>query len=522
MRKSTDQNESGDADKSAQQALAYRTTPPLAGLAFCFLTLLIIIAYLPTVISLHQRWLKFDQTYSHGYGVAGILIYFLWSRRAELFTQTSKPQLLLLLPLFAGAALAITAQLSHTAVITQLLLPALLWLSFSTVFGLTSGWRLLPYLALLYFAIPVWSVISPYLQQLTVTVSGLFLSLFNISAFIQDSYVHISEGTFHIASGCSGLNYFLVSLLTAALYSLEFRLSTKHSLLLFSMAALLAIISNWIRVTSLIVLGHMAGLSHPLILDHAFHGWLINGFFIVLLFIFASRHLPEGKLKNRVIENTQEKHRQLPLAFGAFFSVALILIMPLYIGIIAKALSPALIPAFEQYDVNTSINDNTRHLKGWKIKHSDKNSWHPELKNADFSIGQRWFNGYESIDVSITGYLAQAQGKELINSGNIIFSPQWQSIVENNKHEYSNAIVQSGTGQRYAIRYWFQLGKKTASSTLEVKLLSALSNLTGISNGAFVLIQTPCVADCDQASTLLDSKHALIKGYIDHKVLGVD
>jgi exosortase len=172
----------------------------------------------PTFLSLGERWLKFDESYSHGFLVLFISLYLCagtWKRIKPVpgfYWPWLIPLVISALIYMAGDVLLIEAFQQFALV--PLILSGLMALL---------GWRqALPFvvpIGLLVFTLPFWDYLSWSLQVMTVAVNQFMLSWFDIEFIVEGVFVYFpGVGAFEIAEGCSGLRYFLVGVTLALLY----------------------------------------------------------------------------------------------------------------------------------------------------------------------------------------------------------------------------------------------------------------------------------------------------------------
>lgn len=134
------------------------------------------------------------------------------------------------------------------------------------------------------FLIPMWGFVSDVLQELSIAMVTLLLQYTNIPIYVNDQYISIPAGTFEIADGCSGLRYIMVSLAISSLYISLYIHKLKPALLFISLAIVGALITNWLRITSLIMIGQYTNMTSDLIENHNNFGWYIYIPFLFLLF----------------------------------------------------------------------------------------------------------------------------------------------------------------------------------------------------------------------------------------------
>lgn len=241
----------------------------------------------PILAGIAERWVKWDEAYSHGLILFAVCLYLTVQklRRVRPVAGFYWPWLV---PLVLSAVLyGIGGMLRIEAVQQVMLLPIL----FSGLL-VQWGWRqTIPFLipiGLIVFAIPFWDYLAWYLQLITVAVNQLFLSQLGINFVVEGVFVYFPGiGAFEIAHGCSGLRYLLVGLTLTFLYS-ELNLATVRArIALISFGAILALVANWVRVFVIIHTGYATKMTSSLVNHHDTFGWWVFAATLVPVFVFA-------------------------------------------------------------------------------------------------------------------------------------------------------------------------------------------------------------------------------------------
>ncbi|MEW9798969.1 exosortase [Alteromonas sp. CYL-A6] len=223
-----------------------------------------------------------DGTYSHAFLIPFISAYLVYlsvnEHRLQFRRSPSLAWLILtfiacgLLYLTAKAQISLGYWMSWLMVMCTLPLVVFRF-SLATVFPL----------GYLIFLLPVWGTLSALLQSLSVLVVSNMMQLTGIPVFVEGVYVQIPEGTFEIADGCSGLRYMIVSLAIASIYNFMFVRQTSGAVKLFLLAIAGALVTNWVRIAALIVIGHVTDMQSSLMEDHNMFGWYL---YIPFMFLF--------------------------------------------------------------------------------------------------------------------------------------------------------------------------------------------------------------------------------------------
>lgn len=141
----------------------------------------------------------------------------------------------------------------------------------------------------LVFLLPIWGVLTPYLQQLSTLTVSYIMGLSGIPIYVEDNFISIPSGVFEIAGGCSGLRYLIVSLSISCLFIFLNIRKYSYALIFIFIAILGALLTNWIRITALIVIGHFTNMESELMQNHNNFGWYLYIPFMISLFYFGQK-----------------------------------------------------------------------------------------------------------------------------------------------------------------------------------------------------------------------------------------
>src|SRR5262249_32198114 len=111
---------------------------------------------------------------------------------------------------------------AESAMGQQILLTPILAVSVFAALGPRVARPLMPPLMALWFAIPVWDLLLPVLQSMSVYVSSALLRVLGVPVVIHGAHVSIPDGQFDILYGCSGKRDLAAA--TALAYLMVFRL----------------------------------------------------------------------------------------------------------------------------------------------------------------------------------------------------------------------------------------------------------------------------------------------------------
>lgn len=255
------------------------TLLPLAGIFLLFFLAN------PSIIADLRSYSFDDGTYSHAYLLPFVMVFLYWRAwKQQQLVLEWRPLFFLL---FAVSLLCfLILQLAQQNILSRLLLPLVV------IFALVSIYRpnasvIVP-ASLLWFITPIWMALNGVLQKISVVTVSEIMRWTHVPTFVEGNFVHIPAGTFEIADGCSGLRYFIVSLALSVIFSFLNLKRLRSILIFFTIAIVGSLVTNWIRIVLLILIGDYTEMQSSLMEDHNTFGWYLYVPFIALLFYFGS------------------------------------------------------------------------------------------------------------------------------------------------------------------------------------------------------------------------------------------
>ncbi len=401
------------------------------------------VALLDPARRLLALWLD---SYEYGHGPVVVLAsaYLLWLRRDAFRAETPRPDLR---GLVATAALMAAWFVSRTLGIVlgeQLVLVLLLLSVTYTVLGprVTAVARL-PVLYLI-FAIPVWSEIGPTLQSYTAEVSTELARTLGVPIYLEGLYMTIPAGQFVVAETCSGLRYLLAALSLGGFYALLNLHTAWARMVLLLVCAALGVVFNWVRVVTIVLIGHHSQMQSPLVKDHIGFGWVL--FLVaVVATLLAGRLLErlEGEPAPRPAPTPGPAPATRALLAAAAISAGLVLGPAFSADRVLRAtdpVAPIALPA--RLDAG-----------GWsRVALPDPPPWRPEFHDADAQLLARYQRDGQWVDVYVAYYAVQRQDAEVVNDRNILYDRDvWRRFA----HEIVETRVAAADGLPMA-EYWLR------------------------------------------------------------------
>jgi len=261
-----------------------------------FILVIFIALFLSTFQELYERWIKWDESLSHGLLVNGIFVFLIyktlpWNRESN----KKILQLAILILLASSSLIWLIAKLTNISIIEQSSLIIMFALLCAACFGMRTAYNLRLLLILPFFTIPIWDQLIDSLVNLSGYVVGLWVQLSNIPAIIEGNSIMIPYGHIVIADGCSGLRYLEIALSLGFIISLLNNYNEKQLLPTLIIAGIMGLVANWLRIFILVLVGYFSKMQSSLMSNHEYFGWALFAILCLPAIYFAPVHKAELK-----------------------------------------------------------------------------------------------------------------------------------------------------------------------------------------------------------------------------------
>jgi exosortase len=168
-----------------------------------------------------------------------------------------------------------------------LLLPVLILLAALTAFGSDVTRLIVVPVGFLYFAVPAWDLLAAPLQRLTVWVVSWAAPAIGVPATISGTMVLLpGHMQFEVTPACSGSGFFMEGLAVAVLLGELEHAGLGRRLRLIASMTILSLVTNWVRVLTLIQIGYTTQMRHVLVSQyHVMFGYVL---FVLVLVAFVA------------------------------------------------------------------------------------------------------------------------------------------------------------------------------------------------------------------------------------------
>lgn len=279
----------------------------LAGVLLFFLGILPIFPYSAGKDLVGWTWRAWNtkNDFIHGWAIPPLFVAFVCMAWDTMKKEPVRPMLLGLVPVLFGLLLYVIAARTLQPRIALIGMPFLIVGGVSFVFGWRVARHMLFPAFFWYFAIPV-----PGIQQATnflqvaVTEScyhvGIFVGMDLVNTGSEIRSATNQWDTLDIAAGCSGIRSLMALVMISAIYAYYTQKELWKKALLFACALPLALVANFFRIFTIIVLAEM-GYSH--FAAGAWHDWagLLFFFPIALSGLFLIDRILNWKSHKKVV-----------------------------------------------------------------------------------------------------------------------------------------------------------------------------------------------------------------------------
>ena len=460
----------------------------------------------PTLYALHGRWSSLDEAYAHGYLIVGLAVYFLWLQRERLRHAQAESEHRWLPALAALAAAWSTAQIVGVELAGELVLPLLAVVAVYVLAGRAVAAIVAFPLAMIYVGVPIWEDLfgTPLRKATTFVTYNLLDSFAPYPVHLSDYTLSFPGGGIVVADSCSGLSFFLTSITIGLAFGyLNFdSVARRAGYLLLCVA--LGILSNWVRVTSLAVIGEYTQMQSTLFTEsHFMFGWYMFAAAMVLMLWIGNRMSDPLPAEAPTTEVPDSGHGQSATSRTA--------VTTLVLTILAMAIGPAISWGVQSLPMRAVPAPNTP--AGFVHVDADVTPWHGYFQSSAQVTTAVWGDD-PAVQLTLAHYPAQTQGNEVVYYQNRLDDEEAWTIAENGSpptdvvrslpHAVSETTLRSAGNQKLLVWHWNQMGPYTSLGRVRSKVAQLRSMLVDRrSDGNFVALSLTCEEDCTSARARL-------------------
>ncbi|OMH25663.1 exosortase [Motiliproteus sp. MSK22-1] len=441
-----------------------------------------------------------DGTYSHAFLMPPVFLYLIYEAHARGRLRFNDGLPLAVLAAFILVTLLYLAAYSaQIAILYRVLFPLSVLLAMFLLFRPSIAVAM-P-VVVIWFVFPIWGVLTAPLQGMSVSAVNFLMSFSSIPTYVEGNFVQIPSGLFEIAGGCSGLRYFIVSLLLCMLF-VYLNISNWRKALIFIAVALLgALVINWIRIVILIYVGHFTEMQSSLMEDHNQLGWYLYVPYLIALMAFGGRlrdELPkeEAEQHEKSEQETGRVTRDNPAISGSKVPVLNLSVL-IFFGVVLSSTTVATVASWK--GSSTALQSPLKEsasLIGWEP--GDAEDLVPAVQDfssvAGFSrlvsdnrlLYRKYLFSGEDEALKATYYLHQAMPEE-----------GWRQVSRDSDELANYLVARDGFRQNAVAAYWYQYGELTTPSRQHLRLERLKSFYTLNRSTALHWLWLPCEQECE-------------------------
>jgi EpsI family protein len=473
--------------------------------AILFACLLILtLVYGQTAVGFYQVWVAENSLQSHGLLLLPLSYYLLakeWYQRRHKLHISFRP--LLLLSLVFLSIIWLLTDIAQIRVGSQLMLIIILSVMVMALFGIKHTTRLVIPILLLMSATTVWSVLSQPLQVPTAAFVNQMLQITGYTSFQESYFITIPEGIFEVGDTCSGLRYQIAALTLAIVYAFFSHYTLVQGSVYLLLASAVAFISNSIRIYIVVLSGHYTNMTHSLLDDHIWLGWVV---FVICYaaFMYATVSVEKRfKIGQSPTEAVGDQDPVEKITYSKTILIASVLLLSASVGPIYGAFTKSGLGAEQVSDFDFKFNQTE--LSEMAV---DKR-WNPSWLNADYEKRSAYQVAGVNVEFYTAYYATQEQGKEAVNDLNRAYAKDtWISkgrvdrevdLSAGRKISIQEEIIVDNKRNERIIWQWYYIAGELSSSRLQSKLYGILGALKGQFDSSVIVLSSEKTGDGSEA-----------------------
>jgi len=447
----------------------------------------------PSLVELEHYW-RTIRDYEHGYLVAILTAVWLFRARKEIDSAAVPVRPVAALPLALAIVIWLVSLRANSNAGQHLVIPLVPLLAVLAAAGPRAARLAALPLCYLYFAIPLWDVLTPSLQAMTTSVSEHVLGAFGIPVTVRGNDVTIPYGTFTVADTCSGKRYLVIGLAFAVLAGVIQRVPRQRFAILLVLTAAATLAANWLRVIVIIYAGYATQMQHYLVTtDHVTFGTvLFVPLLAAILFLtrWLARHAPRpvSSHEQLIAKSVGTTAWLLPTAL--MLGAALLNLF----GPSTLAAAPVLQPLPLRADA-------------WRGPVPADAAWQPHFIGAAAERRAAYVAGTDRVELYVNIYGSQSQGRELVYYENTLPSLSWQAVESLPRLPGTTAATISAeddSGNLWVVSHVYNVGGRVTGSAVIAQISYGIKALLRPVPAGVVAIAARCAGrNCEGARDLV-------------------
>ncbi len=260
----------------------------IALIATSLLVLGLVGLYSPAALHLVRAWAN-SADFSHGWLILPVSLYLIWMNRSKWLGERLRPSWIGVLVLCAGGFIWLAGELANVHVVRGYGFVTMLLGVIVLVWGLKFFWINFFPMVFLYFMVPAGEWLNPLMMEHTASVIVWLLNLSGLPIFREGLHFTLPTGRWSVVEACSGFRYLLSALILSLLFAYLQFVKFSHRLLFVVVALMTAIVANWMRAYTIVLVGHFSNMKYGTGDDHVWYGWIIFGVVMAIVFWLGAK-----------------------------------------------------------------------------------------------------------------------------------------------------------------------------------------------------------------------------------------
>jgi len=470
-------------------ALPIQWRYPVAGVVL--VTLVCVGAFFSTWASIVEIWSR-SETFTHGFLVAPISLWLIWSRRHCYRNLQPESAWMGLLVTAIGGFVWLVAKLVHVLVLEQWAVVTILIGGYWGLLGGSVIKKMLFPILFLYLMVPFGEAFIPWMMEYTASFVVWMIRLTGMSVYRDGMFFMLTSGNWSVVEGCSGLRYLIASLTLGLVYAyLNFRNLRKRTLFIIA-SFLTPILANGLRAYMIVMIGHFSGMKLAVGVDHIIYGWLFFGLVMLLLFYAGSFWADQ----ETIVDTSSEQSMPEPMTR---YQGLLPMIAVVVIGLIAWPIVFRSLAARQA--VAAAIPDQIVTLRGsgGAVQSPPDWGWRPTFNGVMAEVKNAVDDPSGTVAMYFANFGDESQGGELVNSQNFLVPQKhkvWRMASERAVQVdwpdgTSGEVVESllkSEARNLLVYRWYRVGNFNTASDYRAKWWQLLKRLTGDADPEMLIV----------------------------------
>jgi EpsI family protein len=287
----------------------------------------------------------------------------------------------------------------------------------------------------------------------------------------------IPSGKWSVVEACSGIRYLIASVMAGTLYAYLMYRSPWKRFAFAAASVLVPILANWMRAYLIVMLGHLSGNELAAGVDHLIYGWIFFGIVLFAMFWIGARY--------RDGDAAVSAGATLPGSTALFGGLAATALLAVAVAAVWTPIAAALLRG----DADTPVSlAPVAGRNGWEpVEAMSPGLWRPLFSGYRADRIQMFERKGERVVVALLYYAAQSQGRELVNSENVLVTtkdPNWHPVASGQTQlppgmtpVYVRTARLERHGESFNVAWWYWADDRATTSDVVAKLLLAWSRL---------------------------------------------